>query len=362
MIIFFITFALSFATNLLILRFAPQTMAWVGDHASGVQKIHTEPTPRIGGVAIFVAFACAGMLAWVVPWGQGGSLVIALCLCSLPVFIAGLIEDITKAVSVRLRLAFAFSAGLCAFYFAHAQITHLDLPMIDALLTLSVVSALFSSFAIAGLANAYNIIDGLNGLASMVAIIALIALGIVSFYVGDLPILYSALWMIAAILGFFLFNYPKGLIFLGDGGAYFIGFGVALLSILIVARNPSVSPWFALLLNAYPIVETLFSVWRRKVHANRNPGLPDAAHFHSLIYRRLMMWSKRHTLHKQERDAHYLTNARTSPYLWLLSSIGVVPALLWWDSTLNLMLAAVVFITLYLFLYYRITRKAKTVW
>jgi UDP-GlcNAc:undecaprenyl-phosphate GlcNAc-1-phosphate transferase len=362
MILFFITFCVSLTINLLVLRYSAQWMRWIGDHADGVQKIHTAPTPRIGGVSIFGAMVIASLTAQLLYQGSSAALALMLCTCALPLFIVGITEDITKRVSVHVRLLFTFIAGLLAFYLAGAQITHLDLPGVDTLLALPMVSALFSSFAIAGLSNAYNIIDGLNGLASMVGVIALLALGIVGFYVGDLPILYGALWMIGAILGFFLFNYPKGLIFLGDGGAYFIGFWVALLSILIVARNPEVSPWFALMLNAYPITETLFSVWRRKVHHNRNPGLPDAAHFHTLIYRRLIMWAKRHGLQNEREAPHYLTNARTSPYLWVLSSVGVAPALVWWDSTPLLIFSALCFIAMYVGLYYRITRKSRRVW
>ena len=74
-----------------------------------------------------------------------------------------------------------------------------------------------------------------------------------------------------------------------------------------------------------------------------------------------MMWSKRH-LGSQAIDGHYLSNAKTSPYLWLLSSIGVVPALVWWNSTPTLMIAAACFVLLYLFLYSRVIRKTKNIW
>jgi UDP-N-acetylmuramyl pentapeptide phosphotransferase/UDP-N-acetylglucosamine-1-phosphate transferase len=199
---------------------------------------------------------------------------------------------------------------------------------------------LFLAFGVAGLSNAYNIIDGFNGLASMVAIISALAITYVAFKVGDPLILNLALALIGAIAGFFLWNYPKGLIFLGDSGAYLIGFVIACLSIVLVARNPIVSPWFAIMVNAYPIFETLFTIWRRSVHQGKNPGLPDGAHFHSLIYRRIMRWA-------HPGDQSYWANAKTSPYLWVLSSLGVIPALLWWDSTMALITSAALFMVLY---------------
>lgn len=355
--LFFIAFFLALTINLVILRYGKPWSNWIADSVDGIQKVHHNPTPRIGGVSIYLALVVTCISSF---WAQQPQTQVALlCLSALPLFIIGITEDLTKRIGVLMRLLSAFIAGVSAFYLIDAQITRLDLAWLDPALGIPMVSLCFTAFAIAGVANAYNIIDGFNGLASMVAIIALTAIGIVSLWVNDRVILHAALWMIAAILGFFIWNYPKGLIFLGDGGAYLIGFWVAALSILLVARNASVSPWFALLVNAYPIIETLFSIWRRRIHHGISPGLPDAAHFHSLIYRRIIMWSKRGLGQTYEQNGHYLSNAKTSPYLWLLSSIGVVPALLWWHSTSMLMLATVAFILLYLYLYYRITRKKK---
>ena len=357
MLLFFIAFFLSLTINVAIIRHGEPWSDWIADWVDGIQKVHHNPTPRIGGVSIYLALvvACISSL-----WAQQPHPQLALlCLSALPLFIIGITEDITKRVRVLVRLTVAFISGVGAFYLTNVQITRLDLAWLDPALGIPIVSMCFTAFAIAGVANAYNIIDGFNGLASMVAIIALTAIGIVGLWVNDQTIAHGALWMIAAILGFFIWNYPKGLIFLGDGGAYLIGFWIATLSILLVARNASVSPWFALLVNAYPIVETLFSIWRRSVHRRASPGLPDAAHFHSFIYRRIMMWSKRGLGGAHGQDGHYLSNAKTSPYLWVLSSIGVVPALQWWHDTSMLMLATLAFILLYLYLYYRITRKGK---
>jgi UDP-N-acetylmuramyl pentapeptide phosphotransferase/UDP-N-acetylglucosamine-1-phosphate transferase len=162
--------------------------------------------------------------------------------------------------------------------------------------------------------------------------------------------------VLGAIGGFFIWNYPRGLIFLGDGGAYLIGFLIACLSIMLVQRNPNVSPWFALLVNAYPIFETLFTIWRRKVHQGKNPGLPDGAHFHSLIYRRLIRWAE---VHETKNTASYSKNARTSPYLWLLSSLAIFPAIIWWQTTWILQCFALLFCVSYVWAYNAVV-KFKT--
>jgi UDP-N-acetylmuramyl pentapeptide phosphotransferase/UDP-N-acetylglucosamine-1-phosphate transferase len=110
------------------------------------------------------------------------------------------------------------------------------------------------------------------------------------------------------------------------------------------------------LVNAYPIFETLFTIWRRKVHQGKNPSLPDGAHFHSLIYRRLIRWAEVHPI---KETASYTKNAKTSPYLWILSSLAVFPAIIWWQSTHILQFFAFLFCISYVWLYNSIV-KFKT--
>jgi len=89
----------------------------------------------------------------------------------------------------------------------------------------------------------------------------------------------------AATFGFFLVNWPLGKLFLGDGGAYFLGFALAWIAVLLIERNPRVSAFSALFICILPITEVLFSIFRRKVR-KEHPGKPDSLHFHSLLQRR----------------------------------------------------------------------------
>ncbi len=351
------SFLLSLLATLALIRYQHLHEKITSDHdLSGPQKFHKQIVPRIGGIGIFLAILVTSICAIVFFKLERGTLLLQLTACALPSFLVGLLEDMTKKIGVKTRLiATAISAGL-AGYFLNSWISDLHVPIINDLLMISFISVAFTIIAITGLTNAYNIIDGFNGLASMVAIISLLAIGYIAFKVND-PILASAcLILIGAIGGFFIWNYPRGLIFLGDGGAYLIGFLIALLSILLVKRNPTVSPWFALLVNAYPIFETLFTIWRRKVHQGKNPGLPDGAHFHSLIYRRLIRWAE---VHEVKESASYAKNAKTSPYLWLLSSFAVFPAIIWWDSTWVLQCFALLFCVSYVWVYNAVV-KFKT--
>jgi len=208
-------------------------------------------------------------------------------------------------------------------------------------------------------ANAVNILDGYNGLAAVVVAISLLSLAYVGWQVGDSLIVSVALAGVGALLGFLLWNWPRGLIFLGDGGAYFIGYLVAVLSFLLVARHRGVvTPWYPFLLFIYPVFETLFSIWQRKVVRGASPGLPDGLHLHQLVFRRLVRWAV------GRRDAASLTlrNSLTAPYLWLLSSLAALPATLFWRYPFVLMGFVALFCVLYVWLYMRLVRFRALRW
>ena len=107
--------------------------------------------------------------------------------------------------------------------------------------------------------------------ASMVASLAYVA-----FQVHDPIVLSASLIMMGAVMGFFIWNFPAGLIFLGDGGAYFIGFMLGELSIMLVMCNRDVSAWYPVLLFTYPIVETCFSIYRKKFIRGSRLAFPTA--------------------------------------------------------------------------------------
>ena len=357
MLLFLVAFLVSTTLCALMVRFQIPDIGWGTDFETKPQKAHDGSPSRIGGVSIFIAMVSC----WVVFWFKNpniASMLLLILASSLPVFFTGLWEDITKNVNFMIRFALSLVSAALLIFFLGTPTVRVDIGPLDTLLLYFPASFLFLCIAISGLCHAYNLIDGLNGLASMVGILSLLAILYVGIKTNDLMMIYLCAIGIGAILGFFLWNYPQGLIFLGDGGAYFIGFWIAALSVLVVVRNPSVSPWFALAVNTYPVFETLFSIWRRSIHQNRHVMMPDGAHFHSLIYRRIMRWTNPNS----EREHHYLSNAKTSPYLWLLSSMGLIPAVLFWNSTQSLMITSALFIVLYVYLYRRIVRFKTPSW
>lgn len=327
------------------------------DDVSGPQKFHVRPVPRVGGIGIVAAlFACLVFLLLAHPsYGRFSGL---LLLCAVPAFAAGLVEDFTKLVSPAKRLLATVLSAALAWWLLGAQITRSDIPGLDTLLQYSAVSVLLTLLAVAGIANSVNIIDGFNGLASMCVVFMLAALAYVAFQVGDPVVGQMALAGVGAVLGFFLWNFPLGLIFLGDGGAYFLGFYLAELSILLLVRNPSVSPLFPLLVCIYPVFETLFSVYRRRYVRALPASMPDGIHLHSLIYRRLLRWAV------GDRSARALTrrNSMTSPFLWALCMLPAVPAVLFYEHSSVMAAMLLLFALSYMLLYRRIVRFRAPRW
>lgn len=350
-------FFCSFVVGILLVRFRHLHDRFSSDHdLGGVQKFHAAPVPRIGGVPVMAGLG-VGVLILVLLTGESLSLV--LLAVAQPAFVAGLVEDLTKRVGPLPRLLATFVAAALGFWLLDAGLSRLDLLGVDQLLASHwLLSLLFTVFAVGGVAHSINIIDGYNGLAGMVSVFIFMALAYVAFKVHDLQLVGLCFAAAGSVLGFLLWNFPRGAIFAGDGGAYLIGFLIAELAVLLVARHSEVSPWFPLLLVIYPVFETLFSIYRRKFLQGRPVGAPDALHLHQMVYRRLVRWMV------GSKEARHMTrrNSMTSPYLWALSSLSVVPAMLFWNNSLVLMGGAALFVLTYLYLYRMIVRFRSPRW
>lgn len=315
------------------------------DTQIGVQKFHTDPTPRVGGVAIVMGAVCAYLAA---PSGYFHGLYWPLLLASIPAFLFGLIEDLTKRVSVKSRLFATMASGIAGWVITGLSITDVNVWGVDYLLSFTLVSVVFTAFAVGGVANAINIIDGFNGLSGGTVIIAALSMASISLQAQDLEVARVCVVLALVTLGFLLVNWPWGKLFLGDGGAYFLGFALAWVAVLLLARNPEVSAWAPMLACGYPILEVGFSIWRRKKR-HMSPGDPDRLHLHSLVKRRLVR-----ELFPQ--TSNILRNSLTGAFMWIA---GLLPAILasnYWGQTLMLLLSFVLCAFIYSAVYARITQ------
>lgn len=345
--------------NLLIIRYFHVSEVLFTDFTDGPQKVHNGAVPRVGGLGVFAGILAAGLVIWGIGKPGNPEILLLALVVVLPAFFSGLAEDLTKRVPPRARLLCALASATLGAFILGAMIHRTGIPVFDDLLSFWPVALLFTMFAVAGMAHAANIIDGFNGLSAGVLLLCLLALGYVAFKVGDLAVFHICLAAGGATLGFLIWNYPAGLVFLGDGGAYLIGTIVAECAVLLVARNPQVSPWFPVLVLAYPIIETLFTIYRRMFVRRQIPDKPDALHLHSLVYRRLLGWMLASTV-----QARLLAkrNALTAPYLWGLTILCIIPAVLLYRYTVWMALGTLLFVCFYVWLYGCIVKFKTPVW
>ena len=274
-------FAASIVLCVIIIKTAPLHSHLSSDEDSGVQKIHKGVVPRIGGVGLWGGvFAAASMLY--AQAHEASFLVGMIILGSLPVFAAGLVEDITKAVSpLRRLIASGLSGGIG--WFLGFQIGTVEIGFIDSWLGFAPISLAVTIIVVAALANAMNMMDGLNGLSAGYAITAFAIFGVMASIYGVLDIALICFVFAAALLGFFCFNWPLGKIFLGDGGAYFLGVCLAFVAMALAAATPDITQAFTLVILAYPAWEVSHSMARRLLQKTALTA-PDHDHLHARLF------------------------------------------------------------------------------
>lgn len=329
------------------------------------QRFHLGAVPRLGGLAMWAAstlgwcwMALSQQLDFANPIRSDAAVAGSIWVVASITTGAGALEDLTQRLPARYRLIVTVFAAAVAVWLLDLTVPSLGLPAIDRWWSLSPwFGILLTVLAVGGLPHAFNLIDGYNGLAGTVALVCCFALAYVALQVGDRQLAAIVLALAGATAGFLIWNYPRGLIFAGDGGAYLWGVVIAIASVLLVLRHPQVSPWFPMLLLIYPVWETLFSIYR-KIARGQSPGLADALHFHQLIYRRIV----RQVFDDDEARRMLMRNNRTSPYLWGFAMVTVMPAVLFWNQTPLLMLFIAIFIGSYVWAYTRIVRFKVPRW
>jgi len=325
------------------------------DHlGSKPQRMHQHQVCRLGGIAIMAGLGMYFLLS--LPSGTSRPadtepFPIWLVFVAFPVFAFGVMEDCWGNLSARKRLIAAVVSALAAAFLLKAV---LPIPGFSANGP-GILCWVFTCFCVAGVANAFNIIDGLNGLASGIAIIVMTALGWIAYGLGDLLLVQLCAGVVTATTGFLLLNFPLGRIFLGDGGAYLLGFLIAECSVLLLIRHPEVTWFFPLALVIYPVTETLYSIYRRK-HKKSHAQGADALHLHSLVHRRLNRWAWGNV------KVSALRNSISTTFFWVWQGLSTIVVVLIWDQRSLLIAYCIFSVVLYLGLYRMLVRFKTPKW
>jgi len=241
------------------------------------RKIHKVVTPRAGGLAIFIGVA-AGLL-YLKPEHIH---LFEISLGAIVILITGLLDDrydirpTVKLAGQIIAATFLISSGLI--------IERVTLPFIG-MVELGPLSVLITILWVVGVTNAINLIDGLDGLATGVSTIALITMFIMSIIDSQLIVAYLSIVIIGANLGFLYHNFYPAKIYMGDTGSNFLGYMIAVISMLGLFKNVALLSFvIPILILAVPIFDTLFAIIRR---AKTNHGImrPDNKHIHYQLIR-----------------------------------------------------------------------------
>jgi UDP-GlcNAc:undecaprenyl-phosphate/decaprenyl-phosphate GlcNAc-1-phosphate transferase len=247
------------------------------------RKVHQRPMVRLGGIAIFFGNICAWLVLWISGRFSGLPLpfkyeLLGVTIGALCFFLIGLLDDLFT-LSPILRLVLQISVAVMAWKFG-VSIDFFTIPFYGLIKFHWMLSLGVTVFWLVGIANAMNFMDGLDGLAAGIAGIAAVIMLMVCLSVNQPIAALLAAALAGGALGFLRYNFNPAQIFMGDGGAYFMGFTVAGVGIIgLVKSVTAVAVALPFLILAVPIIDTSTVVVDRLLRG-KSPFAADKRHLH----------------------------------------------------------------------------------
>lgn len=242
------------------------------------RKVHKEPMPRLGGLAMFFGFLI-GYMVFCKPTIQMNSILIG----SFFIILLGTFDDI-KPLTPLIKFGGQLLAAIIVVYYGN--IVMQDISAFGLYINFGIMAKPITILFMAAVINCMNLIDGLDGLAGGIATIFFITITVISNILGIYNGLDSSLTliMIGATLGFLLYNFHPAKIFMGDSGSMFLGYIISIISLLGFKNVTLTSFIVPILILAIPILDTLFAIIRRLLKGE-SFAKADKEHFHHQILR-----------------------------------------------------------------------------
>ena len=241
------------------------------------RKVHEKVMPRMGGLAIFISFMIGLLLL-----KPQSPFNLAIVIGGVIIIITGVLDDRFE-LSAKAKLGGQLLAALVVVLYGGVKMEFITLPF-GGEMEFGFLSVPLTILWIVGITNAINLIDGLDGLAAGVSSIALVTISLMAFMKGDVYVMSMALLVLGSTLGFLRYNFHPAKIFMGDTGALFLGYIIAVLSLLGFKNITVISLIIPIIILGVPISDTFFAIVRRKV--NKQPlSAPDKSHLHHCLLR-----------------------------------------------------------------------------
>jgi len=246
------------------------------------RKVHTKLMPRLGGLAIYLAFILGFFIVYPAITGIDGKLVWGLIIGGSIIVLVGALDDRFE-LSPKWKLLGQIAAAIVVISFG-IDIEKVHMPFMETEISLGWLSYPITLLWLVGISNAINLIDGLDGLASGVSGIATASILVLALIMGNVTVVLLCAVLLGSIIGFMFFNFYPAKIFMGDSGALFLGFSLATLSILEFKQVALVTFLVPIFVFGVPISDTFFAILRRVL--NKKPiSVADKNHLHHCLLR-----------------------------------------------------------------------------
>lgn len=244
----------------------------------GGRHIHKKPTPKLGGLGIFLGYLLGYMI-----FGEPSAQMNSILIGSFIILITGIIDDI---VELKPSIKFAGQLMAALVIAIYGGILLKDVSAFGIYLDFGIMSYPLTIFFILGCVNCINLIDGLDGLSGGISSIYYLTIGIIATMQGKHGLDFVlAFVMLGSTLGFLVHNFNPAKIFAGDSGSNFMGFIIAVIALLGFKNVTMTSLIVPLLLIAIPILDTLFAIIRRTLKGE-SISKGDSYHIHHQLLKR----------------------------------------------------------------------------
>ena len=271
----FLMVIVTFIFTALVMPFTNKIAYHIGaiDIPKDKRRVHTKPIPKLGGLGIYAGFLFGYML-----FGVHSIQMNSILIASFIIIITGLIDDI-KTLRAREELIGQLLAALVITFYGKILLTNITILGFN--IEFGIFSYIITIFFILGCTNVIRLIDGLDGLSSGISAIFFLTIGIIAFFQGRVETLEITLTfiMLGASLGFLIHNFNPAYLFAGESGSSFLGFIIAIISLLGYKGTLLTSLLVPIMILAIPILDTLFAIIRRLL--KRKPIFEaDKEHLH----------------------------------------------------------------------------------
>ena len=332
-----------FLTITFLLFFIKTKFFLIDNYSNRVQKIHSKQTSRHGGVVVF-------FIIFFFSYYLENFILLSLCLIYILNLIISFIEDSYHLVTPAVRLiSIIFTSSLTIYFINNLfGLPTINIPFTHIKIINPVLMSFILIFFMSSIISGANLIDGANGLCSLSFISILVTLYFFAAKSNDLMIINSLHIILPALIGFLVLNFPKGKIFLGDNGAYFLGFITCSLIFIFIVNNPNLSSWAIIALLFYPGFEVFFS-FIRKLFLKKNPFKADDMHLHLIAFRVLNAGIKK----------DWLANSLVTIFLVIVWLVPCILVLIFNNSTLSIFIVLTLSIYIYLSIYIAVKNGIK---